>query len=158
MSSQWFGCGTEICRLLWEICRLLHGCGPLWIRVLCPHRLHSWSPWCRCNARDKPTIHSMVWRSMAWPLERLGVAVVPIRNPMARSRSSANGLVWVLVWAYHTIPGLRAWNANDCGNVIKVGKALRGASILLTNANGDKSSWTTSKEVRFGFKISSTFW
>ena len=31
-----------------------------------------------------------------WPSERLGTAVVPMRNSMARSHSSANGSVWVL--------------------------------------------------------------
>ena len=35
------------------------------------------------------------------------------------------------------------------GHVIKVGKTLRGALTLLTNANGGKSSRTTNKDVRF---------
>ena len=70
-----------------------------------------------------------------------------MRNPMARSRPSAKGLVWVLVVESHTILGPRSRKANDYGNVIKVGKARGGAPTLLTNANGGKSSRTTGKDI-----------
>ena len=83
--------------------------------------------------------------------------MVPVKNPMAHSRLSAKGSVWVLVVASHTIPDARSWKVNDCGNVIKVGNARCGAPTLLTNANGGKASRTTGKEVRFGSKMSSTF-
>ena len=51
---------------------------------------------------------------------------------------------------HHTWPPITKY-------VIKVGKALRGAPNLLTNANGTKSSWIIDKMIRFGSKMSSTF-
>lgn len=131
--------------------------------VFCP-RDNNWSPWCICNARHKPIVHTMVLRSIAWPNRKRcwpskmpKIVMVPVWNSMAHSCLSANNSVWDLAIATHTIPCPWSWNANNYGKIIKAGKAHRGALTLLTNVTGSKSSRTTGKEVQRGSKISSTF-
>ena len=57
--------------------------------------------------------HVLAQHKDRWPSERPGATVVPVRNPMARSRSSANGSVWVWVWTSHTISGPQSRKTND---------------------------------------------